>query len=184
MLPDRWVVSSDLLVLRLRPCIRHGGDDGGRYLQFGNGYYSVIVRNSSVVFAFFLSPSPSLVVTQIRVNTLNRFFYPLPATYGMRLYVYSDNHSAVVVALSSLVDSLVELCADDSPCCGSALIPTAVGSSETHHVCCPRLATSSAVCVVFASNRSFYQTTSSVHPSESVLILHPREVQILWSQTL
>ena len=36
-------------------------------------------------------------------------------------------------------------------------------------------------CVVFTSNRSFYPTTS-VHPV-SVLILHPREIQIMWSQT-
>ena len=36
-------------------------------------------------------------------------------------------------------------------------------------------------CVVFTLNRSFYSTTS-VH-TVSVLILHPREVQIMWSQT-
>ena len=35
---------------------------------------------------------------------------------------------------------------------------------------------------VFAVNRSFYPTTSPVHPV-SVLILHPTEIQILWSQT-
>ena len=34
------------------------------------------------------------------------------------------------------------------------------------------------LCVVFTLNRSFYST--SVHPV-SVLILHPREIQILWS---
>ena len=37
------------------------------------------------------------------------------------------------------------------------------------------------VCVVFILNRSFYPSTS-VHPV-SVLILHPREIQITWSQT-
>ena len=37
------------------------------------------------------------------------------------------------------------------------------------------------VCVVFTLNRSFYSTTS-VHPV-SVLTFHPREIQILWSQT-
>ena len=36
-------------------------------------------------------------------------------------------------------------------------------------------------CVVFTPNRSFYPTTSSVHP-ESVLILNPREMEILWSK--
>ena len=36
------------------------------------------------------------------------------------------------------------------------------------------------VCVVFALNRSFFSTTS-VHPV-SALILHPREIQALWSQ--
>ena len=39
------------------------------------------------------------------------------------------------------------------------------------------------VVVVFTLNRSFYPTTSAVHPV-SVLILHPREMQILWSQTV
>ena len=39
------------------------------------------------------------------------------------------------------------------------------------------------VCVVFTLNRSFYPTTSAVHPV-SVLILHPREIQIMWSQTV
>ena len=38
------------------------------------------------------------------------------------------------------------------------------------------------MCVVFTLNRSFYPTTS-VHPA-SVLILHPREIQIMWSQTV
>ena len=38
------------------------------------------------------------------------------------------------------------------------------------------------VCVVFTLNRSFYPTTS-VHPV-SALILHPREIQIMWSQTV
>ena len=37
------------------------------------------------------------------------------------------------------------------------------------------------VCVVFTFSRSFFPTTS-VHPV-SVLILHPREIQMLWSQT-
>ena len=36
--------------------------------------------------------------------------------------------------------------------------------------------------VVFTWNRSFYPTTSAV-PSVSFLILHPRETQIMWSQT-
>ena len=36
--------------------------------------------------------------------------------------------------------------------------------------------------VVFALNRSFSPMTS-VHP-ESVPILHPREIQIVWSQTV
>ena len=34
---------------------------------------------------------------------------------------------------------------------------------------------------VFTLNRSFYPTTSAVPPA-SFLILHPREIQILWSQ--
>ena len=38
------------------------------------------------------------------------------------------------------------------------------------------------VCVVFTLNRSFYSTTS-VHPV-SLLILHRREIQIMWSQTV
>ena len=39
------------------------------------------------------------------------------------------------------------------------------------------------VVVVFTLNRSFYPTTSAV-PPVSFLILHPREIQIMWSQTL
>ena len=39
------------------------------------------------------------------------------------------------------------------------------------------------VVVVFTLNRSFYQATSAV-PPVSFLILHPREKQILWSQTV
>ena len=35
--------------------------------------------------------------------------------------------------------------------------------------------------VVFTLNRSFYPTTSSAIQAVSVLILHPREIQILWS---
>ena len=38
------------------------------------------------------------------------------------------------------------------------------------------------MCVCFTLNRSFYPTTS-VHPV-SVLILHAREIQVLWSQTV
>ena len=38
------------------------------------------------------------------------------------------------------------------------------------------------VCVAFTLNRSFYSTTS-VH-LVSVLILHHREIQVLWSQTV
>ena len=38
------------------------------------------------------------------------------------------------------------------------------------------------VCVVFTLNRSFYPTTS-VHPV-SVLIVHPREIEIMWSHTV
>ena len=37
------------------------------------------------------------------------------------------------------------------------------------------------VVVVFTLNRSFYPTTSAV-PPVSVLILHPREIQFIWSQ--
>ena len=37
--------------------------------------------------------------------------------------------------------------------------------------------------VVLTLNRSFYRTTSAVHPA-SVLILYPREIQIMWSQTV
>ena len=36
---------------------------------------------------------------------------------------------------------------------------------------------------VFTLNRSFYSTTSAV-PPVSFLILHRREIQILWSQTV
>ena len=36
--------------------------------------------------------------------------------------------------------------------------------------------------VVFALNRPFYPTTSAVTPV-SFLILHPREIKILWPQT-
>ena len=39
------------------------------------------------------------------------------------------------------------------------------------------------VVVVFTLNRSFYPTTSAV-PPVSFLILHPREMQIMWSQTV
>ena len=39
------------------------------------------------------------------------------------------------------------------------------------------------VVVAFTYYRSSYPTTSAVHPV-SVLILHPREMQILWSQTV
>ena len=39
------------------------------------------------------------------------------------------------------------------------------------------------VVVVFTLNRSFYPTTSAV-PPVSFLILHPREIQILWSKTV
>ena len=41
------------------------------------------------------------------------------------------------------------------------------------------------MCVVFTLNRSFYPTTSVVHPV-SVLIFHPtrREIQTMWSQTV
>ena len=39
------------------------------------------------------------------------------------------------------------------------------------------------VVVVFTLNRSFYPTTSPV-PPVPFLILHPRELQILWSQTV
>ena len=39
------------------------------------------------------------------------------------------------------------------------------------------------VAVVFTFNRSFYPTTSAV-PPVSFLILHPREIQIMWSQTV
>ena len=37
--------------------------------------------------------------------------------------------------------------------------------------------------IVFTLNRSFYPTSSAVHPV-SVLRLNPREIQILWSQTV
>ena len=37
--------------------------------------------------------------------------------------------------------------------------------------------------VVFTLNRSFHPTTSAV-PPVSFLILHPREIQILWSRTV
>ena len=47
---------------------------------------------------------------------------------------------------------------------------------------CKRIYRVCVVCVVFTLNRSFYPTTS-VHPV-SVLIVHPREIQILWSQTV
>ena len=43
----------------------------------------------------------------------------------------------------------------------------------------PKCVAGTRVYVVFTLNRSFYST--SVHPV-SVLILHPREMQILWSQ--
>ena len=36
--------------------------------------------------------------------------------------------------------------------------------------------------VVFALNRSFYPTTSAV-PRECFLILYPREIQMLWSDS-
>ena len=39
------------------------------------------------------------------------------------------------------------------------------------------------VVVVFTLNCSFYPTTSAAHPV-SVLILYPREIQIMWSQTV
>ena len=39
------------------------------------------------------------------------------------------------------------------------------------------------VVVVFTLKRSFYPTTSAVHPV-SFLILHPREIQILWSDSI
>ena len=39
------------------------------------------------------------------------------------------------------------------------------------------------MCVFFTLNRSFYPSTSSTPIILSVPILHPREVQALWSQT-
>ena len=39
------------------------------------------------------------------------------------------------------------------------------------------------VVVVFTLNRSFHPTASAVTPV-SFLILHPREIQILWSRTV
>ena len=39
------------------------------------------------------------------------------------------------------------------------------------------------VVVVFTLNRSFYPATSAV-PPVSFLIIRPREIQILWSQTV
>ena len=39
------------------------------------------------------------------------------------------------------------------------------------------------VVVVFTLNRSFYTTTSAA-PPVSFLILHPRDIQIMWSQTV
>ena len=39
------------------------------------------------------------------------------------------------------------------------------------------------VVVVFTFNRSFYPTTSAVTPA-SFLILHPGEIQILWSEIM
>ena len=43
-------------------------------------------------------------------------------------------------------------------------------------------ATTAVVDVVFTLNRSFYPTISAV-PPVSFLILHPREIQILWSDS-
>ena len=37
--------------------------------------------------------------------------------------------------------------------------------------------------VVFTVNLSFYYPISAVHPV-SVLVIHPREIQIMWSQTV
>ena len=39
------------------------------------------------------------------------------------------------------------------------------------------------IVVVFTLNRSFYRTTSAI-PPVSFLILHPREIQILWSDSV
>ena len=52
----------------------------------------------------------------------------------------------------------------------------------TLHSCNLVAVRTAIVCVVFTLNHCFYPTTS-VH-AVSVLILHPREIQILWSQTV
>ena len=48
-----------------------------------------------------------------------------------------------------------------------------------YHCCCFVV----VVVVVFTLNRSFYAATSAVPPG-SFLILDPREIQIMWSQTV
>ena len=49
-----------------------------------------------------------------------------------------------------------------------------------HYGCC---AISLLIVVVFTLNRYFYPTTSA-EPPVSFLILHPRDIQITWSQTV
>ena len=39
------------------------------------------------------------------------------------------------------------------------------------------------VVVVFTLNRCFYPTTSSAHPDPVLIVIHPREILILWSHT-
>ena len=50
-----------------------------------------------------------------------------------------------------------------------------------YHCCCFVVVV--VVVVVFTLNRSFYAATSAVPPG-SFLILDPREIQIMWSQTV
>ena len=82
---------------------------------------------------------------------------------GMRVAVY------VVVALTAFVDP-----ADGNEMNRICRQPAVPGTPVVVVV---------VVVVVFTLNRSFYPTTSAV-PPVSFLILHPREMQIMWSQTV
>ena len=83
---------------------------------------------------------------------------------GMRVAVY------VVVALTAFVDP-----ADGNEMNRICHQPAVPGT--------PVVVVVVVVVVVFTLNRSFYPTTSAV-PPVSFLILHPREMQIMWSQTV
>jgi len=79
---------------------------------------------------------------------------------------------AVHVRVLRSIDAACSCC-----CCWSqiSLLPWSSPRPQKRH--------NNSMCVFFTLNRSFYPSTSSTPIILSVPILHPREVQALWSQT-